>query len=242
MDGTQIPKIETVRFENLSFSFDHQEPILAKVDFVFPTNKVVWIRAQSGAGRSTLLQILAGLQMPTEGRYFLNDVNITELSFEEFVNYRLAIGYSFDFGGLINNRTLLDNLTLPLLYHNLMPASAAVERAESYLNELGILKYKNQRPAMVSGGVRKAACLLRSIMMHPQLLLLDDPSVGLTQDQFFKFFDIVQKLRDQGQVKHVFVSSYDEKLISCIEHEDIHMDNMYLYGQSDSPFKKVVSL
>lgn len=242
MDFSQIPKIEIVKFENLSFSFGPHEPLLTKVDFNFPTNKVVWIKAQSGAGRSTLLQILAGLQMPNEGKYVLNDVNITDLSFEEFVGYRLAIGYSFDFGGLINNRTLLDNLTLPLLYHKLVSAEEAKDRAEVYMKELGILKFKDQRPAMVSASVRKATCLIRSIIMHPQLLLLDDPSVGLPQEQFFKFFDIVQKLRDQGHIKHVYVSSYDEKIMSCIEHEDIYLDNMYLYSNSDSPIKKVVSL
>jgi ABC-type ATPase involved in cell division len=95
---------------------------------------------------------------------------------------------------------------------------------------------------MVPGGIRKLACLVRAMIADPQVLLLDDPSVGIGQDTCLKFFDCVQELRLQGKAQHVFISSFDEQLMGCLPHREIFIDCGQIYSESDPGEKKVVSL
>lgn len=95
---------------------------------------------------------------------------------------------------------------------------------------------------MVPGGVRKLTCLIRALAMHPQMLLLDDPSVGVTQETILKYFDLISKLRGQGLCSHVLINSYDDKLMNCVEHSEIFLDAGQIFHDLDPSFKKVVNL
>lgn len=243
MDYSQLPKINSLQFEKMTFQFEGtQVPLFDSIDFDFPMNQMVWVRAVSGSGRSTLLQLMAGLQMPTSGKYLINDQDVSEMSFEEFLPYRLSMGYGFDFGGLIHNRTIHENLMLPLMYHKMLPYREAKDRVDQYLTQMNIIRYENQRPSLVQGGVRKIACMLRALILHPQVLLLDEPSVGLSQELVLKYFDIVHSLRSEGTLQNIFVSSYDEKMMSLLDHSEIWLDTGKLYASPVSEEKKVVSL
>lgn len=235
-------KIESLKFEGVSFAHEGQEPVIQNVEFDFPMKEILWVKAEEGAGKSSLLQILGGLQIPQSGKYLINGENVVDMSFEEFLPYRLQIGYSFDYGGLINNRTIHDNLTLPLLYHKTVSSKEAKERVDEMINLFDLGKFANERPAHVPGRVRKLACLLRSVVMRPQVLLLDDPSVGLGQDSVYAFVDYLHQLRKEGCLNHVFISSYDEKFMNLLNYQIIHIDEGQLYFQAVDPEKRVVHL
>ncbi len=226
---SSIPIIKSLKFEGVFFKHDTQDPILTNADFDFPSNENVLIQSAQGAGKSTLLQILGGLIVPKAGKYFINDANVTDMSFEEFLPYRLSIGYTFDYGGLINNRTIYDNLMLPLIYHKLVDHAEAHRRVMEVIKLFDLEKFKDERPAHIPGRVRKIACLLRPMVSHPQVLLLDDPSVGLGQDTSVKFIELINKHRAERGLKHVFVSSYDEKFMSHLTHITVHLDSGLLY-------------
>lgn len=221
--------IQSLKFENLSFSYEDANALFQNLDFEFPMNKTVWIHAPSGQGRSSLLQLMAVLQMPQRGRYLINDMNVSDMSFEEFLPYRLKIGYGFDFGGLLNNRTIIENLILPITYHKILGYKKAEERALDYLGYLGLKKYKDQRPAIVPGGVRKLTCMIRALILHPELLLLDDPSVGMSEDAVLKYFDLVKKVKDENALQHVFISSFDQKLMNLLGATEVVIDDGKLY-------------
>ncbi|MBL7556889.1 MAG: ATP-binding cassette domain-containing protein [Bdellovibrionaceae bacterium] len=234
--GTQI---KSLKFEGLFFQHETQDPILNNADFEFPTNENVLIQSVQGAGKSTLLQILGGLIVPQSGKFLINDDDVVDMSFEEFLPYRLMIGYTFDYGGLINNRTIYDNLMLPLLYHKLVDVEEANRRVMEVLKYFELEKFKDERPAHIPGRVRKISCLLRPMMTHPQVLLLDDPSVGLGQETSLKFIDLINKHRAERGLKHVFISSYDEKFMSHINHITVHLDNGLLYAPQTEGNKAV---
>lgn len=234
-------RVDAIRFENLSFGFENSAKIFTGATFDFPLDQIVWVKGESGAGRSTLLHLLAGLLGPEQGAYFLNGENVSEMSFEEFLPYRLNIGYGFDLGGVLYNKTLEENLTLPLLYHKVLSENEAAQRALIYMEDLGIAKYRHARPAVVPGGVRKLVCLIRALIMHPQVLLLDDPSVGLGQETALKFFDLVDELRQQGELRHVFLSSFDDKLMGVVNPTVVAIDNGLLYHHQPDGEKKAVA-
>lgn len=229
MAGPILLEIKDLKFENLSFAYEGQTPMFTNTSFHFPMEKIVWIQAESGAGRSTLLQLMGSLILPQNGSYYINGKNVTDMTFEEFLPYRLQIGYGFDMGGVIHNRTILENLTLPLFYHKTLSQKLATKRAEKYLERMGILKHKDNRPSVVPGAVRKIVCLLRALIMHPQILLLDDPTVGISRDIYLQYFDLVSDLRSMGCLNHVFMSSFDTGLIDVLKPTTIAIDNGQLY-------------
>lgn len=233
---------ESLRFDDLSFQHEGESPLFEHVDFNFPMNETVWVRANSGAGRSTLLQLIAGLLVPQKGKYFVNEINVAEMSFEEFLPYRIKIGYGFDLGGVLHNRTLLENIVLPLMYHKVCGKVEADERGMHYLTKMGVQKFAHLRPSAVPGGVRKVTCLIRSLILEPELLLLDDPSVGLGQDQSLRFFDCVEELKKKNSLKHIFISSFDEQLMSCVPHREIFIESGMIYQDVVEGEKKAVSL
>jgi phospholipid/cholesterol/gamma-HCH transport system ATP-binding protein len=240
-ESQRVTAIDSIRFDSLNFSHDGHDPTLTNADFDFPTNKVIWIQSHEGAGKSTVLQILAGLLVPQSGKYILNNDNVTDMSFEDFLTYRLGIGYTFDYGGLINNRTIEENLLLPLTYHNLISRGEAKQRVENILRRFDLMKFKDERPAHVPGRVRKLGCLLRALVIHPEMLLMDDPSVGLGSDTTGVFVDVIHDLRKQGHLKHIFVTSYDDKFMGLMDYDCIYLDQGQLYLEAEDATKKVVN-
>lgn len=235
-------EIRELKFENVSFNYEGGAPVFENASFEFPMDKIVWIQGETGAGRSTLLQLMASLCVPQSGGYYINGENMTNLSFEEFLPYRLSIGYGFDMHGVIHNRTLHENLTLPLFYHKTVPGRTAIQRADHYLERMGIAKWRDQRPSTAPGIARKIVCLLRALIMHPQVLLLDDPTVGLGRDVYLQYFDLVSDLRSEGHLRHIFMSSFDEHLFSLLKPVKIAVDNGQIHHFSGEDEKKVANL
>jgi len=232
--------INSIEFCDVSFCFESQDPILDHCSLVFPLGETISLRGDRGSGRSTLLQLLAGLQLPTYGQIKMNGINVSELNFEEFLPYRLKIGYTFDLGGLISNRTLVDNLLLPLDYHNICSPKEALERVHYYIDKFVLNKSKDMRPANVSGGVRKLTCLIRSLLLEPEILLLDDLTVGLSKPHVELFCNCLNDLKKAGKTHTVIFSSYDEGFVKQIETRSIYFESGQIYLHAVD--KKVASL
>ncbi len=196
------PEDEKLVFKDLNFKFDLDQNIL--------------MEGRLGSGRSSLMKILAGLLMPTSGSYFINDNDVSQMSFEEFLPYRLFIGYAFDYGGLLANRSLKDNLMIPLVYHDLLSAKEAEDRVAKMLETFKITGHQNQRPASVSGAMRKATVVARSFILHPELLILDDPFVGLDDEQGKNIVDLIFEHRKHHGLRHVFYSTRYERFVKML--------------------------
>lgn len=221
--------IKSIEFHNVSFGFDNQDIILDNTSIKFPLGETISLRGDRGSGRSTLLQLLAGLLNPTQGYIDFNGQNITDFTFEEFLPYRLKIGYTFDLGGLISNRTLFDNLILPLDYHSICPPQEAKDRVNYYLDLFSLQKSKDMRPANVSGGVRKLTCLIRSLLLEPEVLLLDDLTVGLSKPQVELFLQCLSHLRNANKTHTVVFSSYDDAFVRQIESTSIYFESGQIF-------------
>ncbi|MBX3039908.1 MAG: ATP-binding cassette domain-containing protein [Bdellovibrionaceae bacterium] len=241
MDVKSLPSIESIRFEGLTFAHEGYDPTLRACDFEFPMNSVVWVKSEEGAGKTSLLQVMAGLLIPQGGSYFLNDHDVVPMSFEEFLPYRLKIGFTFDYGGLINNRSIFDNIILPLNYHDLLSPADAQHRVKEMIERFDLGKYQKERPAHVPGRVRKLAVLLRGLIAYPDMLLLDDPSIGLGDSTQMAFAELLKELHQQGHVKHLFVSSHDERFMNLFSHQIIHLSEGLLYKQANVTERIVVN-
>ncbi len=206
----KVELIESIRFEGLSFSYDNERPVFDNLTFDVPMGLNIYITGSGGAGLSTFLKLLGVLIQPQTGRVVINGRDTSEMSFEEFLPYRSKMGYSFDFGGLFANRTLHDNLILPLLYHKVCSMDEAHEQAKNLAVDFGFERQAQQRPALVSGGLRKLICVLRAFIMQPQMMIMDDPFTWIGMDASRKVVRMIQERREAGGLKHVFLTSRDE--------------------------------
>lgn len=217
-------KIERLRFENLSLQRSEREKLFADLTFDFPLDGVFWIQGATGSGKSTLLRLLAALQEPSSGRYFINRSDVAQMSFEELSPFRLRIGFGFENGGLISNRTIRQNLMLPLFYHRILSALESEARVNEYCRVFRLDGVKDSRPAQVSGGLRKACLVARSLILHPEMLVLDNPSAGLDKSTALGLVDAVQEHRKTKGLRHVFITSDDHEFMRNFDHRIIHID------------------
>ena len=215
--------IEKMQFENVSFRYHSRMPLFTDLNFDFPMNTTVRVVSEGAEGKSTLLQLMAGLVVPNSGRFLLNGLSVGDMSFEELLPYRLNIGYGFDSGGLIHNRTIEENILLPLFYHRTMSGRLARKRVHEYMERLEIIDAKDDRPSFVRGRVKKMACLIRALAHHPDVLLLDDPSVGLSQELSVKLLELIAEIQKEGRLQTVYITSYDQKFLNLVKHESIYL-------------------
>ena len=202
---------EKIEFQGLSLGHSFENPILDGVDFQWPVEKDILIFGSANTGKSSVFRLLSGLMMPNRGSYLINDQKVEEMSFEEFLPYRLNIGFSFDLGGLLSNKSLLENLALPLVYHNFCSFNDAQKNVLELFAKFDLESVANLRPSQVSGSQRKLACVLRALVHKPEWLLLDDPLTGLGPEWSAQLLQVIGDLKGSGQIKQVWLAG-DEHL------------------------------
>ena len=224
--------IQSIELDNMSFAFENSAPIFDHISFVMPKSKAVWVRSPGGRGKSTLLKILAGLLTPQFGRYLINGENVSEMSFEQFLCYRMNIGYGFDMGGLLNNKTVGENLILPLIYHKLVAADEAVSRVNEVIDLFGMQQAKDQRPYAIPGSQRKLTCVLRAFIHHPQVVFLDDPLTGLKQDNLNDLFHYVEESLNHRGLKQVFFTSERSEFAEKFDADELMISEDWFTARS----------
>lgn len=212
-------------FRDVNFKNTNEELVFDNISMNLPLNAVNWVTGSEGSGRSLFLKLLNGLALPSSGCIELNGVSISDMYFEDIQGLRLKSGYSFDFGGLISNRTLFENIFLPLQYHSIMSGNQAknkvLELAEIFKISQSLL---SSRPAEVRGSIRKATCLARAFVFDPELILLDDPTTGLNSQMRSSFKSYLKTLASDGS-RHIFVATDDVDFISDMTDNSIYIDN-----------------
>lgn len=209
--------IESIRMKDIHFTYENNHEVFSGVSMIFPLDGNFAVRTFGASGRSTMIKIMAGLLMPQQGEYFLNDNDIIKMSFDEFLPYRLKIGYGFDIGGLLSNRTLRENLLLPIQYHRANSFAEDQKRVDELIDLFGISQAQNERPAHVTGALRKSCCVARAFVMEPEMLLLDDPCQGLSEGAIDMLIRLIKVYRERHGLRHVFLATNNDYLQEELE-------------------------
>lgn len=139
---------------------------IAQVDFEISRHEIVALIGPSGCGKSTLLHVIAGLYEPTAGEVIYNGAAV------ESVN--TAVGYMTQKDTLLPWRTVRDNIALPLEIQG-VPKGVRYQRAQKFIDEVGLGGFETKYPSELSGGMRKRTALARMLLYQPETLLLDEP-------------------------------------------------------------------
>jgi len=187
--------LNKIQIKNLGMAFESNAFIFEGLTQSLQESGTWEFCSDQGLGKSLLLQVLGGITPPSHGKVYYNEMDVYGSDFQKILPLRLQIGYAFDLGGLLHNRTIFENLILPMQYHKLYNPSKRQEIVEVNLAKFQIAKYRDLRPSFVSGSVRKMTVLIRSLLLKPRFLILDDPFVGLSEFQKAALINEIESLR-----------------------------------------------
>ena len=158
----------------------------------------VAVVGQSGSGKSTMMNVLGCLDIPTRGDYFLDGVDVRELSDKELSRIRnKQIGFIFQQYNLIQNLTVLENVELPLIYQGIDPIDRR-ELAMEALGRVGLADRAQHRPTQMSGGQQQRVAIARAISTHPPIIMADEPTGALDSRTGHEVLGFLQQLNKEG--------------------------------------------
>lgn len=200
-----------IQVSNLTKQYD-DKVILHDVNFVVPEKSFTVFRGPSGAGKSTLLNMIGGLEKPTSGQIIIDGKDINQLTEKERINfYRHEVGLIFQGFYLLPQLSLLENIMLPGAFAGI-PFTSRHEQAEQLARILGISEDLNRLPKAVSGGQAERACIARALLLNPKIILADEPTANLDDDNAITVLNLLNNLREQFNIT-VIVSSHSENTL-----------------------------
>jgi ABC-type transporter Mla maintaining outer membrane lipid asymmetry ATPase subunit MlaF len=201
--------LDRIDCEKVSFRVDAAPPVLREVTLTVRRGEIVIISGRSGSGKSLLLELCAGLVVPTSGRVLWDGKEIAALSKAELFRARQSMGYMFQVHALISNFTVIDNLALPLRNRDGFDGGAIMKRVRAEMENLMLSPGIDYRfPEALSSYERRAAALARALINDPAMLILDEPLAGLEPAAAEKFCGVIER-RWQERAMAVVMVSHD---------------------------------
>jgi len=180
----------------------------------------VALMGASGSGKSTLMNIIGCLDRPTGGKYFLDDIDVSQLNRDELADIRnQKIGFVFQGFNLLSRTSALENVELPMLYmRQRLEGGTQRERALQALETVGLGDRADHKPNQLSGGQQQRVAIARALANQPALLLADEPTGNLDSRTSIEIMGVFQKLNEQGitivMVTHELdVAHYTKRMI-----------------------------
>ncbi len=166
----------------------------------------------SGSGKTTLLNLIGGLDTPTSGKVWINNVNLSELSKNKLIDFRLHnIGFVFQAYNLIPVLTAWENIEFVMLLQKRSKEERDA-RVHKLLEEVGLLDKAHERPAKLSGGQQQRVAVARALASKPQFVLADEPTANLDSKTAEQLLDMMARLNQEENMTFLF-STHDQRVI-----------------------------
>ena len=201
-----------IQFNNVSKAYKGGgRPALQGITFHLPKGEMAYITGHSGAGKTTLLKLIMGIERANGGQVMFNGHDITRLAEHELPFLRRQIGMVHQNYSLLTDRTILDNVALPLIIMGLNQATVERE-ARLALARVGLENKANFLPLHLSGGEQQRVDIARAIVHRPQLLLADEPTGNLDDKLSFEIFRLFEEFNKAGTT--VLIATHDTNIIA----------------------------
>jgi len=165
------------------------------------------VLGRSGTGKSVLLRLIIGLEIPDSGSVCIHGQNIVGLALDQMGEIRKKMGFLFQHAALYDSLTVAENVAFPLAHHRRdMSRSERGDRVKQLLAEVGMEGDLNKMPSDISGGMQKRVGLARALALEPEILLLDEPTAGLDPISSAEIDDLILKLQRERQMASIVVT------------------------------------
>jgi putative ABC transport system ATP-binding protein len=183
------------------------------IDLTITEGEFTALKGPSGCGKSTLLNLLGGLDQPTSGSILIDGTDITALSDNELIDFRLHnIGFVFQAYNLIPVLSATENVSFIMLLQD-RPKEERLARAEQLLKAVGLEGKEDKRPGQLSGGQQQRVAVARALASKPKFVLADEPTANLDSESTSKLLDIMEQLNAQENMTFVF-ATHDDRVIA----------------------------
>lgn len=199
-----------IRFDQVSKRYPGGHEALSRLSFEIDRAEMVFLTGHSGAGKSTLLKLIMLMERPSQGQVFVNSQNLNRLTSRQIPQLRRQVGVVFQNHQLLFDRSVYDNVALPLVIEGYNPAEAG-RRVRAALDKVGLLSKEKQNPIVLSGGEQQRVGIARAVVNKPKLLLADEPTGNLDPALSAEIMSLFQQFNDVGVT--VMVASHDLALI-----------------------------
>ena len=184
---------------------------LRDVSFSIEAGELVFLTGRSGAGKSTLLKLIPAIERPSSGSVIVNGQNVGILKRAAIPYLRRNLGLVFQDQKLLYDRSVYDNVMLPLSFSTHAPREAA-RRARAALDKVGLLAHEKANPIQLSGGEQQRVAIARAVVNRPALLVADEPTANLDAESAARILEIFLEFHRVGVT--VIIATHDMHLVA----------------------------
>ena len=210
---SKIYNVEIHALQNLSFSIDKGE--------------LVFLAGHSGAGKSTILKLIAGIEQASMGNVVVNGIDLSKLKQNQRTFIRQHIGFIYQDHKILFDRNVFDNVRLPLDILNYTNNQVA-DRVHHALESVGLSHKINAMPQQLSGGEQQRLCIARAIVHKPKILIADEPTANLDRGNALRILELFKTFHKAGVT--IAISAHDETILSDYAKRVIHLNQGQFKG------------
>jgi cell division transport system ATP-binding protein len=199
-----------ISFSAVSKRYPGGEEALRDVSFALQAGEFAFVTGHSGAGKSTLLKLIPAIERPSSGSVIVNGQNVGALKRSALPYLRRNLGLVFQDQKLLFDRTVYDNVMLPLALSGQPPREAA-KRVRAALDKVGLLARERANPIQLSGGEQQRLAIARAVVNRPAVLVADEPTANLDAESAARILDIFVSFHQVGVT--LLVATHDQGLI-----------------------------
>jgi cell division transport system ATP-binding protein len=204
-----------ITFSQVSKRYPGGFEALSEINFSLERGEMAFLTGHSGAGKSTLLKLIAMLELPSAGQIIVNGVRLNQLNKRDIPSFRCTLGITFQSPHLLNDRSVFDNVALPLQIQGVAPQMIA-KRVHAALDMVGLLNKEKLLPVNLSGGEQQRVGIARAVVHKPALLLADEPTGNLDPSLSAEVMKLFSQFNQVGV--GVLIATHDLALIAGMKH------------------------
>jgi len=219
-----------ITFENVTKHYPNHSDALDKVSFQLPTGEMAFLTGHSGAGKSTILKLITLAERSSLGEVTVGNYKLSKVSSRQVPYLRRSMGIIFQSPRLLNDRTIFDNVALPLViagHHRHLEVGRLVRAA---LSKVGLSGIEKKYPLELSGGEQQRVGIARAVVNKPPLLLADEPTGNLDPQLSREIMNLFEQFNQVGVT--VLIASHDLSLIMQMQHRILKLRNGQLVNGS----------
>ena len=215
-----------IRLENVSKSYNNGVHALRDINLTIEDGEFVYIIGPTGSGKSTLIKLLDGEEIPDQGRVLVNDVDVGKLRHSKVPFYRRSIGVVFQDFRLLPHLTIFENISFALEVIG-KDRQQIRQRVREVLELVSLSEKAKAFPNQLSGGQQQRATIGRAIANHPKVLIADEPTGNLDPEMSKEVIELLEKINEKEKTT-VLMVTHDKNLVDAFKKRTISLEEGYI--------------